>query len=222
MLCVADDHESANDSWHGGAENHQPESEGPWSVRKAAAIRARSEWLPISDEPWAEYQIGDLATLFRLETRLTARDKPFDLGTLISGKDRESAIAALEAFRDGGFRDAGRELMGRAQQDWLADGLLRSRRAGTQWQVLVQQVLMGSLATPTRLVGALPGNTPDYIRQRVLAGALASDAGLPLNMDAWDGYPAARAGVRGGARRGRQSDQPCRRHAQFLGLRPGA
>ena len=37
------------------------------------------------------------------------------------------------------------------------------------------------------------------MRQRLLAAALASSAGLPANMDAWDGYPAARARVLGSA-----------------------
>ena len=51
MIAVWDDHESANDSWEGGAENHQPDSEGEWSVRKAAAMKAYREWMPVSDEP---------------------------------------------------------------------------------------------------------------------------------------------------------------------------
>jgi alkaline phosphatase D len=35
MICIMDDHESANDSWHGGAQNHDPATEGAWDVRKA-------------------------------------------------------------------------------------------------------------------------------------------------------------------------------------------
>jgi alkaline phosphatase D len=46
MVMMWDDHESANDSWHGGAENHDPAEEGPWNARKAAAQRAYREWLP--------------------------------------------------------------------------------------------------------------------------------------------------------------------------------
>ena len=37
MISVFDDHESANDSWRGGAENHTPETEGPG--RRASARR---------------------------------------------------------------------------------------------------------------------------------------------------------------------------------------
>ena len=196
MIAVWDDHESANDSWEGGAENHQPDSEGEWSVRKAAAMKAYREWMPVSDEPWAEYEVGDLATLYRLETRLTARAKQFSLGDVLrGGSSPEEAKAALIAFRDGDYRDPARELLGSAQQGWLAEGFSRSKAAGKTWQVLVQQVLMGNLISSPSLAAALPKDAPDYIRQRVLAGAMAGAEGVPFSMDAWDGYPAARRRV---------------------------
>lgn len=196
MIAGWDDHESTNDSWEGGAQNHQSETEGEWSVRKAAAARAYREWMPVSDEPWAAYEVGDLATLYRLETRLTARAEQFSYGDILSGKTSpEAAMAALVAFREGDYRDGRRELLGMKQQAWLTEGLKRSASAGKPWQVLVQQVLMGNLATAPRLTEGLPAGLPAYIRQRILAGAMASRAELPLNMDAWDGYPAARERV---------------------------
>ncbi|MXO48962.1 alkaline phosphatase [Erythrobacter vulgaris] len=194
MIAGWDDHESTNDSWEGGAQNHQPETEGPWPVRKAAAMRAYREWMPVSDEPWAAYEVGDLATLFRLETRLTARAQQFDYNSLLRRMTSpEDGIARLAAFRDGEYRDPAREVLGAAQQAWLAEGLKRSRRGGKTWQVLVQQVLMGKAASATSLTDNLPDGLPDYVLERVRAGAIASRAELPLNMDAWDGYPAARA-----------------------------
>ncbi|MBX7458617.1 alkaline phosphatase D family protein [Qipengyuania sp. 1NDH17] len=193
MISGWDDHESTNDSWEGGAQNHQPESEGEWSVRKAAAMKAYREWMPVSDEPWAEYRVGNLATLFRLETRLSHRAKQFDYNALLrSISSPEEAVARLAAFRDGDYLDPSREVLGSSQQGWLANGLTSSRKDGTVWQVLVQQVLMGRTASATQLTDTLPDNLPDYILERVRAGALASRAELPLNMDAWDGYPAAR------------------------------
>ena len=193
MISGWDDHESTNDSWEGGAQNHQPETEGEWSVRKAAAMKAYREWMPVSDEPWAEYRVGNLATLFRLETRLSARAKQFDYNTLLrSISSPEDAMARLAAFRNGDYLDPSREVLGSAQQGWLASGMKSSRGSGTVWQVLVQQVLMGQTASATQLTDTLPDNLPDYILERVRAGALASRAELPLNMDAWDGYPAAR------------------------------
>lgn len=196
MIAGWDDHESANDSWEGGAQNHQSETEGEWSVRKAAAAKAYREWMPVSDEPWAAYEVGDLATLYRLETRLTARAEQFSYGQILSGKTSpEAAMAALVAFREGDYRDGSRELLGMKQQAWLTEGLKRSASAGKPWQVLVQQVLMGNLVTAPRLTEGLPADLPAYIRQRILAGAMAGRAELPLNMDAWDGYPAARERV---------------------------
>ena len=85
MILVWDDHESANDSWEGGAQNHQSETEGPWDVRKAASVRAYREWLPVSDDPWKAYEVGDLATLFRLETRLTARSQQLSIADVLAG-----------------------------------------------------------------------------------------------------------------------------------------
>lgn len=80
-----DDHEFANDSWHSGAENAN-EGEGVWADRKAAALQAYYEWMPIRepnnqglDEQWRSFEIGDLASLVMLETRVSARDKQVDV-----------------------------------------------------------------------------------------------------------------------------------------------
>jgi alkaline phosphatase D len=88
FICVWDDHEVANDSWLGGAENHQPETEGEWRTRKNAALQAYFEWMPIRDpqpgKPWESinrgFQFGDLATLLMVETRLLARSHQAVLG----------------------------------------------------------------------------------------------------------------------------------------------
>lgn len=90
-ICMWDDHEIANDDWMGGAQHHDPAKQGPWEVRKAAAVRAYLEWMPIRDpkpgDPYAierSFAFGDLATLILPETRLEARDQqltlPHDLG----------------------------------------------------------------------------------------------------------------------------------------------
>ena len=87
-ITVWDDHEVANDSWTGGAEDHQP-NEGVWADRKRAALQAYYEWMPIRDpEPGRafeainrSFQFGDLFTLIMLETRLLARSKQLDYAT---------------------------------------------------------------------------------------------------------------------------------------------
>ncbi|QGN55388.1 alkaline phosphatase [Novosphingobium sp. Gsoil 351] len=198
-IMVWDDHETANDSWKDGAENHQPATEGPWPLREAAAMRAYHEWLPVSDETWAAYEIGELATLFRLETRLTARDEQFDLSAIERGSDAEIA-AALAKFRDGEWRDSARTLMGAKQEAWLADGLRESRRAGKPWQVLAQQIVMGKLLLPTNVADGMRPDSREELRSRILGRIAATKAGLPFNMDAWDGYPAARERLLASAR----------------------
>ena len=190
-VTIWDDHEVANDTWRGGAENHDA-SEGDWEMRKAASEKACREWLPVSDDYFASYEVGNLATLFRLETRHIARDKPFELDEIFDAAAPGKAEAALAAFRDGTWRDPARGLLGAGQEAWLARSLKTSTKAHKPWQVLVQQVIMGQLAMPTNLAEGMAADSPDWLKKRIAVGMAASQNGLPMNMDAWDGYPAAR------------------------------
>jgi len=191
MIMMWDDHESANDSWTGGAQNHQSATEGEWEVRKAAAMRACREWLPVSEENWARYRIGELADLFRPETRLTGRVGPLDLGKFVEGRsDIEQAFAD---FRDGPWQSPERTMLGFEQEAWLADGMRRSVADGVKWQVLCQQVIMGSISLGPELA-ALRGEGADEAGRASIALSLAAArAGLPMAHDLWDGFPAARA-----------------------------
>lgn len=190
MIAMWDDHESANDSWQNGAQNHQPATEGAWTDRKAAAVRAYREWMPVSDETWDSYEIGDLATLFRPETRLTARSRSFYLREVLD--NQPDRAAALAAFRDGPWQDPARTLMGSQQEAWLAEGLRRSVGRGAKWQILAQQVILGTMAMPPEAATWLgPNATPGA--RAFLANAIdAGREGVPAGLDSWDGYPAAR------------------------------
>ena len=74
-ICVWDDHESANDSFEGGAENHNA-GEGFWSDRKLYAQKAYFEWLPIREkapgnvEIFRTFNYGNLVYHFFLQQRL--------------------------------------------------------------------------------------------------------------------------------------------------------
>jgi alkaline phosphatase D len=190
MVMMWDDHESANNSWSGGAENHQPATEGSWEVRKAAAMRVCREWLPVSDSDWESYEIGDLATLFRPETRLTGRTQPPGYFAALAGQ--ADVTAGLTHFRDGAWRDPARTMLGAAQEAWLADGLRRSARRGTKWQVIAQQVVMGHSVLPPRIAEWLTPQASAELRIQVQMGVAAGRLGLPFTLDTWDGYPAAR------------------------------
>jgi alkaline phosphatase D len=190
MVAMWDDHESANDSWENGAQNHQPATEGDWAERKAASVRAYREWMPVSDDPWESYEIGDLATLFRPETRLTARSRANYLREILN--NRPDRAAALAAFRDGPWQDPARTLLGPQQEAWLADGLRHSAGQGTKWQVIAQQVILGTLAMPPEANGWLGPDATAGFRTFVANAVEAGRAGLPAGHDSWDGYPAAR------------------------------
>lgn len=198
MLAIWDDHETANDAWKDGAENHQPETEGTWEARKVAARRAFRDWLPMSDEDYASYDIGDLLTLIRVETRLVGRDRQLDLGATIAGAS--DLDAALVAFRDGPLADPKRSMMGGEQEAWVADRLKASVRSGKRWQLVAQQVLMGNLVTsPDATPDWLGPNPSERARKRLSIGIAATKAGIGFNPDAWGGYPAARARLLGAA-----------------------
>lgn len=191
MIAQWDDHEFANDAWQDGAENHDPAKEGPWSVRKAVAERVYDEWMPVSGQRWNSFQIGSLATIFRPETRITARTKQLELAEALAG--RGDLMQALVAFRDGPWQAADRTLMGAEQEAWLNDGLSKSVKAGTRWQVLAQEIVMAPVRFPEAALDWVPADAPAKARQIAMAGVAASKAGLPFNFDSWDGYPAARA-----------------------------
>src|SRR5699024_6109172 len=46
-IAVWDDHETANNSWAHGAENHDPTTQGEWITRRAAAMQAYFEWQTV-------------------------------------------------------------------------------------------------------------------------------------------------------------------------------
>lgn len=189
MIVQWDDHESANDAWEGGAENHSPATEGDWQARKDAAIQAYREWMPVSDEPWKAYDIGTLATLFRTETRLLSRTEQPDLSPLFKQVD---PAVALKGFRDGAWMDPAATMMGTQQESWLAHAMRASVKAGVRWQVVGFGTIMGQTDMPAGAGGWLKAGD-SRARGYVERGIAAAKVGLPFNFDNWGGYPAARA-----------------------------
>ncbi len=132
FIVVWDDHESANDSYKDGAENHDPATEGDWAERKAAAIQAYVEWMPIRDGEdgriYRKLAYGNLVDFVMLDTRLWGRDKPLE-GTVLGGPVVD---------------DPERTLLGLDQEAWLAEQLDGSP---AKWKIIGQQVMMAHLKT---------------------------------------------------------------------------
>ncbi len=189
-VAIWDDHEFANDAWMSGAENHDPKTEGDWYARKSAAKQAHNEWLPVSGKPYQRYDIGDLASLITLDTRVEGRDKQLDMFAAVKGQP--DAKAALVAFRDGPWSDPKRTLLGPAQEKWVADQLKASVKAGKKWQLVAQQIVMGGLLLPPAAAGWLAPDADKRAAAFVKVGVLAGSINLPLSMDSWEGYSAAR------------------------------
>lgn len=127
FITVWDDHETANNSWYGGAENHSPSTEGDWFVRKNNAKKAYFEWLPVRESPvdsfraYRKFSYGNLADIIVLDTRLEGRD-----------------------IQDGtNNQDTNRTLLGHEQFNWLTSQL---DDTASQWKILAQQVMMARLA----------------------------------------------------------------------------
>jgi alkaline phosphatase D len=196
-FCTWDDHESTNNSYRTGAENHQGETEGEWSVRKAAAVQAYLEWMPVRDPEagkareaiWRKFEIGDLATLFLLESRLVGRGEDVTYGEIYLAADVDRP-AIVEQIK-GRINDPNRTMLGFEQEAWLAEGLKQSSTAGKKWQVLGNQVTMAKVQMPD-LQRHLTPEQYATVPQGSKRAYSSARWGLEWNPDAWSGYPQAR------------------------------
>ena len=174
LIAVWDDHESTNNSWADGAQNHQPDTEGDWPERRAAATRAYAEWLPIRlpepDNPlriWRHLPFGDLVDLLMLDTRLQ-RNAP---ETDTSATGTESA-------------DPSRTMLGEPQKAWLLDRMRASKAAGTRWRVLGQQTMMSPHRNnPDPRYSPLPYLPPEVAEEMGLRPGGGNEGG-----DNWGAY----------------------------------
>lgn len=198
-IVVWDDHETANDSYATGAENHTPGKEGDWTVRKAAALKAYFEWMPIrepaggglAEAAMRSFHFGDLASLIMVETRLTARDQQVSLEEDAPEVDGRRDLTRLKAK----LADPQRRMMGARQEPWIGAELARSVKAGHAWQVIGNQVVMARVmpANPRRdLTPEQYAAIPEEGKTRIARYEAAAASGLPAGLDMWDGYPADR------------------------------
>ncbi|MEM6535892.1 MAG: alkaline phosphatase D family protein [Pseudomonadota bacterium] len=207
-LCTWDDHESTNDSYRNGAENHNPEeNEGNWSDRKQAAVQAYLEWMPVRDPVpgmaresiYRRFDFGDVASVMCLESRLTGRSDEISWFKELAGLEpAQVPMAAVSTMTR--VNDETRTMLGQVQEDWLAAELADSVTSGKAWQVLANQVIMAKVRAPnfsrTLSQNQIDAQDVGYIQQLIPFSQL----GLPWNLDAWDGFPAARDRLYAGAK----------------------
>lgn len=128
FIIIWDDHETANNSYATGAQNHDPRREGDWEARKAAAVKAWFEWMPTPDNPSGniirKFSFGKLADLWMLDERLTARSPQ------------------ASGINDPALADTSRHMIGIEQRTWLLNGMLAST---ARWKLIGNQVIFSPL-----------------------------------------------------------------------------
>lgn len=129
FICVWDDHETANDSWVGGAENHTNGTEGNWEDRKNYGRQSYFEWIPIRDVHNSVDTIhrvipmGGLIDLIMIDTRLEGRE--------------------VQAGTTGAtVTDTNRTMLGAPQLAWFKQQLSNST---AKWKLIGNQVMVSPL-----------------------------------------------------------------------------
>ena len=129
FIMVWDDHESANNSWSGGAQNHTDSVEGYWPSRKDFSRQSYFEWMPIRDVHNSIDTIhriiplGNLADLIMVDTRLEGRD--------------------VQAGTTGAtVTDTNRTLLVYNQLEWFKQKLSSST---AKWKIIGNQVMFAPL-----------------------------------------------------------------------------
>jgi alkaline phosphatase D len=198
------DHEFADDAWRDGAADHKPAKEGPFSLRKAAAIRAYHEWMPIRlpdarnpERIYRSFDFGKLVSLHMLDTRLIGRDQQVMMS---SYEDADEKFDAAKFRAD--VASPRRKMIGDRQMAWLEQGV---RHSSAAWQIIGQQVLMARMEYPMP-VATGEVSCADYAALKEQASrapqsltprqqALLAAPTLPCYLDSWDGYQSDREKV---------------------------
>lgn len=126
IITIWDDHEVANNTFIEGAQNHQPEKEGDFVARVAAAKKAYYEWIPIRDgeKHYRAFNFGNLAELIMLDERL------------------EGKTAPAEGLNDPSYAREDRSMLGEEQLKWFESRLKDSQAT---WKVIGNQVMFSDL-----------------------------------------------------------------------------
>ncbi len=202
FIVTPDDHEVDNNYAGEIPELSSPTQGAAFLERRRNAYQVYAESMPLRPENrrrgedgglrlFRRLRFGDLATFHVLDTRQFRSDQP--AGDGFGSTDPDSALIeglfGEQIFDAQGILDPAATLMGARQEDWLQASLHRSRAT---WNVLAQQVmqtrwnLVGAARLTIELNPAIPASLKPLLLQ------LVANVSEVSNVDAWDGYPAAR------------------------------
>lgn len=198
LIVIWDDHESANNPWMEGAENHQPD-EGDWSSRRAASLKAFFEWMPVRDPAessapekyWRHYKFGDLASLLTLESRHTGRSEQIEYGDLSRFANADEA----QAFYRDVVAAPDRNFLSADMEEFLGTEFRESVSAGRRWRIIGNQSVMADSVMPRidePFFAELREQLDDEGRVTLDNLKRLGELRIPGDLDAWTGYPAAR------------------------------
>ena len=212
FICVWDDHEFTNNAFKNGSPKYQ-KNDSEFLRRKEAAIQAWHEYLPCKTNDknsiFRSFDLGNIAQLVVLDTRLIGRDKQLDYKDYLVGNQLKEQF-----YKD--WKNTERSILGEIQKKWMVDKI---KSSSAKWQIIGSQVLMGKHQLPAELIPLIDQaqksgqiseeKKNEYIRHIVQLIELKSRAMqgdptltaeqisriedvLPYNLDSWDGYPAER------------------------------
>jgi alkaline phosphatase D len=199
VIPIWDDHESTNNPWMSGAENHQAD-EGDWDSRRRNALRAYYEWMPIRDPGphgmrsayWRHFEFGDLASLITLETRHTGRSRQIEYAEhLPSLTTRDDAAR----FEQEVLAAPDRHMLADEMTAFLRRALADAVAADRPWRLIGNQIPLARVRVPPLHETPLAARAADPAYPAAAALAELVQLGrlqLPIYLDTWDGYPAAR------------------------------
>jgi len=198
LIVIWDDHETANNPWMGGAENHQPE-EGDWLERRSASLKAYFEWMPIRDpapglaleQYWRHYKFGDLVSLITLESRHSGRSEQIEYPV----EPRFETSAEAQEFYSTVVGAPGRNFLSAEMEAFLAEEIKESVDAGRRWRVIGNQSVMAKSLAPKLddpFFEQLWDQVDEAGRNTLESVQHIGELSVPGDLDSWDGYPEAR------------------------------
>jgi alkaline phosphatase D len=208
FFCVWDDHEVDNNYAGNLAEEAAPYQGVAFQQRRSNAYQVYLESMPLrrrgnaqgehrdrrdDDEVriYRNFQFGDLANLHLLDTRQYRSDQP--AGDVFGSTDVDARniepVLGESLYDAAGILNPAATLLGAEQERWLARNLQQS---DTRWNILGQQIMImpWNLVKAGRKQVELNPALPAAQKAAIL-GAFDQVADI-YNVDAWDGYPAAR------------------------------